>query len=257
MIQIDQDGLSPGTPGVSRTDGLATGALVTLTNTGSGATAFRLLWVPPGDTTAVPSLAPTDDPKVWTFSPTENQYGSYRIELVETGEIRVLVIRTPNLGLVIPAFSERGDPGANLMIADAAQIDAAENNAVDYAESALNSLQYAGWWRALHEVITRIDAPVEPLYVSAVLGRNDEYLLCCSSTFLNLAAPNILLSYTTAVGNQTRELLRGTLGSDVWSLGFFGAPPVTRPSITGTTTQQQVDSLVAALTALGLVTDDR
>jgi hypothetical protein len=157
-IQIDQDGLSPGTPGVSRTDGLATGALVTLTNTGSGATTFRLLWTPPGDTTAVSSLEQTEDPKAWTFSPSPNEYGSYRIELVETGEIRVLVMRTPNLGLVIPAFGERGDPGANLMIADAAQINAAENNATDYGNLALNYRQYAGWWRALHEVITSVDS---------------------------------------------------------------------------------------------------
>jgi hypothetical protein len=40
-------------------------------------------------------------------------------------------------------------------------------------------------------------------------------------------------------------------------MGFFGAEPIPHPSVTGTTTQQQVDSLVAALTALGLVTDNR
>jgi hypothetical protein len=37
----------------------------------------------------------------------------------------------------------------------------------------------------------------------------------------------------------------------------FAAIPVARPSITGTTTEEQVDSLVAALAALGLVMDDR
>lgn len=84
QIRIDQEGLPEGTPGVSRTDGLDTGALVTLTNTGSGSTtAFRLLWVPPGDTTAVATLEPTDDPRVWTFAPTPGVYGSYRVELVE------------------------------------------------------------------------------------------------------------------------------------------------------------------------------
>lgn len=41
------------------------------------------------------------------------------------------------------------------------------------------------------------------------------------------------------------------------TLGFFAVPPVLRQSITGATTQDQVDSLVAALAALGLVTDDR
>ena len=40
-------------------------------------------------------------------------------------------------------------------------------------------------------------------------------------------------------------------------LGFYNAAPVARPVITGATTQQQVDSLVSALVALGLVTDGR
>lgn len=40
-------------------------------------------------------------------------------------------------------------------------------------------------------------------------------------------------------------------------LGFFGAAAVDKQSITGATTQLQVDSIVAALVALGLVSDDR
>lgn len=39
--------------------------------------------------------------------------------------------------------------------------------------------------------------------------------------------------------------------------GFFGAAPVVKQSITGATTQLQVDSIVAALVAFGLVSDDR
>lgn len=39
--------------------------------------------------------------------------------------------------------------------------------------------------------------------------------------------------------------------------GFLGAVPVVQQSITGLTTQDQVDSLVAALVAFGFVTDDR
>jgi hypothetical protein len=41
------------------------------------------------------------------------------------------------------------------------------------------------------------------------------------------------------------------------SIGFFDAVPALQQSITGATTQDQVDSLVAALVALGLATDDR
>lgn len=165
QLQIDQVGLPEGTPGKSRTDGLDTGALVTLTNTGLGTTTtFRLLWVPPGDTTAVASLAATEDPKVWTFEPTSEVYGSYRIELVENEglvtekrERRVLVVRTPNLGLVIPALNERGSSKASLLEADAAIIEAAENNADDYEDEALNDLPYAAWWRSIHELATAVD----------------------------------------------------------------------------------------------------
>lgn len=106
QLRIDQAGLPAGTPGKSRTDGLDTGAVVTLTNTGLGTTTtFRLLWVPPGDTTAATSLAATGDPKVWTFTPTEEVYGSYRVELVENEglvtekrERRVLDLVAASLG---------------------------------------------------------------------------------------------------------------------------------------------------------------
>jgi hypothetical protein len=47
------------------------------------------------------------------------------------------------------------------------------------------------------------------------------------------------------------------LACDATGLGFFGATPVAPPSITGATAQDQIDSLVAALAALGLVTDAR
>lgn len=53
------------------------------------------------------------------------------------------------------------------------------------------------------------------------------------------------------------EILRLGLEGDIPTIGFLGPqPPVPRQSITGETTQGQVNSLVAALSALGLVTDD-
>lgn len=45
-------------------------------------------------------------------------------------------------------------------------------------------------------------------------------------------------------------------GNDT-GLGFFGGAPTGRGSITGATIQQQIDSIVSALVALNLVTDDR
>jgi hypothetical protein len=202
-LKIDQVGLPEGEPGRSRTDGKADGSFVTLTDTtpGSGTTEFRLLWTPPVDAGAVASLAASGDPKVWTFTPTAGKYGTYLVELVrhdasllsETRERRVIVMRTPNLGLVIPALGERGYPTASLD--NSGGEEWVDNNATDFANPALNAVPFAAWWRAIHELITRLDAAV--------------------------------------------------------------IPPGPRPSITGTTTQEQVDALVAALVALGLATDDR
>lgn len=162
-IKIDQEGLSEGSPGRSRTDGLATGARVTLTNTEPGtATRFNLPWAPPGDTTALSSLVATEDPNVWTFDPTPDVYGSYLIELIvdeglvtETRTSRILAVRTPRHRLVIPALNERGDSRATLQN----QTDS-DNNAIDYIDATLNAVPQAAWWRALHELFMVVDSSV-------------------------------------------------------------------------------------------------
>jgi hypothetical protein len=160
-IKIDQVGLPPGTPGVARTDGLDTGALVTLENVGSeGVTEFRLLWGPPDDTTARASLAPTVNPDIWTFSPSAGCYGTYLVELVENGvslERRTFGIRTPSKRLLIPALNERGSREASWQNDGSDQIELSQNNAVDFDDVALNALNYAGWWRAEHELYRAVE----------------------------------------------------------------------------------------------------
>lgn len=167
QVKIDQVGLPAGVAGKSRTNGLATGAVVTLTNTGSGSTTrFRFVWVPPDDTAVLGTLIQTG-PKVWTFTPGVNKFGSYLVELIEDEglptekrERRVFGVRTALLGALIPALNERGDPTASLLAAGAAQIEAADNNADDYAEAALNTVRYAAWWRAHADLVKRIEAIV-------------------------------------------------------------------------------------------------
>jgi hypothetical protein len=61
--------------------------------------------------------------------------------------------------------------------------------------------------------------------------------------------------YSEPTGNLTAFQMGGLAGEV--TMAFFGVPLVTRPSITGVTPTDQIDSLVAALVALGLVTDDR
>jgi hypothetical protein len=166
QVKIDQATLAPaGTAGKSRTDGKSGGQLVTLTNTGLGTTTrFRLLWVPPGDTTAVASLVQTG-PKVWTFSPTASQPGTYRIQLIEDEgrpserrEVRTFKVRTPIFGLTIPALNEVGDASASMVNAGAAQIEAAEDNADDYTIASLNTRRFAAWWRWVHELTLALEA---------------------------------------------------------------------------------------------------
>lgn len=155
-IKISQAGLSAGVAGRSRTDGLATGALVTVEDvSGAGTSTFHLLWGPPEDTTSEASLAATGDPDIWTFSPTAAAYGSYVIELREDGvpvERRIFGIRTPANHLLIPALNERASRHAVWDNDGADQIELCEQNANDFPLSVLNSFRYAGWWRSLYEL---------------------------------------------------------------------------------------------------------
>lgn len=64
---------------------------------------------------------------------------------------------------------------------------------------------------------------------------------------------------TLSSADGTRAIVVDASGVRVHcsALGFYDVAPVARPVITGVLTQQQVDSLVSALVALGLVTDGR
>lgn len=167
-IRITQAGLSAGAIGRSRTDGLDTGATVTIENTGPGPTEFRLLWVPLGDTTAAASLAATVDPEIWEFEPTAECYGCYRIELIEAAgtpseyrEIRIFGVRTPNRQILIPAFNTKASKIASLENSGSDQVDASEDNSTDYT-GALATLDYTGTWRALHELAMAVDNGAVP-----------------------------------------------------------------------------------------------
>lgn len=285
FLRIDQVGLPPGTPGRSRTDGLANGANITLTDTspGSGTTEFRLLWTPPVDAVAVASLAASVDPKVWTFQPTAGKYGTYLVELVRradpslltvTRERRVIVMRTPNLGLVIPALGELGYPTASL--ADAGGAELVDNNATDFGNPAMNAVPYAAWWRAIHELIMTVDAagsggggteipdgsivgqptvwdgaawvPLEPgqqLVIDRLASPTG--MLVEPQGEYRVTAPAIVLDTSPYGGALT---LAGN------EIGFFDKAPVARPTLTageGTAVEQ----VIAALVTLGLIVDDR
>jgi hypothetical protein len=161
-IKIDQVGLPAGVAGRARTDGLQSGDIVTLTDvSGTGNSTFHLLWGPPDDPVAEPSLAPTGDPNVWTFEPNSGSEGSYLIELRENGdpvERRIFGIRTASNHLLIPAFNERASRHAGWQNDGTDQAELSDNNAIDYAEASLNVTPYAGWWRSLAELYRVVEA---------------------------------------------------------------------------------------------------
>lgn len=165
VIRIDQVGLPAGVAGQSRSDGLDTGALVTLTSTGGGVThTFTLLWVPDADTTAVSSLAPTGTPSVWTFTPDTGVFGTYRIELIvdaglptEDRSVRLFSIRTAAKSLRIPALNERADPRATLDLDGVDQIESSEDNEPE-AGGPFAAGNYGGWYRSLRELYEAVEA---------------------------------------------------------------------------------------------------
>ena len=72
------------------------------------------------------------------------------------------------------------------------------------------------------------------------------------------AQSGIMHSFGSTHEAENVEILRlGLDGGGAPTIGFLGAGRVTRQSITGVTTQEQIDSIVSALVELGLVADDR
>lgn len=163
-IKIDQVGRPAGVAGQSRSDGLATGAVVTLTSTVPGTTnTWELLWTPDADTTAVPTLVLSGVTS--TFTPTAGVYGTYRIKLTvdatlvtESISIRTLSILTPIRSLRIPALNERANPDATLATGSIYVAESETNEPVAGGHFVGGS--YGGWYAALVDLITKFEALV-------------------------------------------------------------------------------------------------
>lgn len=167
IIKIDQAGLPAGVAGKSRSDGLATGALVTIASMGAGAVhALELLWVPDDDATVVASLVQTS-PTTWTFAPQALRYGTYRLRLTVDGvsNVRTYSIRTPKRGLRIPALNEVASKLASLpQAALSAAALAALRQSSEFNEDTPGSVpfaagNYGGWYSALRELFLAADNP--------------------------------------------------------------------------------------------------
>lgn len=162
---IDQAGLPAGTAGKARTDGLATGALVTLTSAGGGTThRFQLLWAPTAAWATAPASLTQTTPTTWTFTPPAGVYGTYRIELIvdeglstEDRQIRIFGVRTPVKGLRLPALNEIASSLATLLDNGADQIAASEANE-NIVGGPFAAGNYGGWYPELELAFDEIEA---------------------------------------------------------------------------------------------------
>lgn len=172
IIRITQVGLGAGTDDKTRTDGLLTGGKVTVDSTGAGALHdLQLLWIPDGDAGFAASFVQTF-PTQWTWVPTPGAPGTYIILLDVDGDtsIRLLRMRTANLGLMVLGLNELGDPAGSLLNNGAAVIAASQDNENELALlAALAALtptlipkpfltgNYGAWYRMLRDMAVELD----------------------------------------------------------------------------------------------------
>ena len=249
-IKIDQVGLPAGVAGRSRSDGLATGALVTLEDvSGTGSSTFHLLWGPVEDTTAEASLAVTGDPDIWTFSPTAAAYGSYEIELRDDGipvERRIFGIRTPANQLLIPALNERASRHAGWHNDGADQIDLCEQNANDFPLAALNNYRYAGWWRSLYELYRVVEFGIGSIANNA-LALIKLVKIPAKSILANTS--NVLADVTTLAGSAAYQYPRVNAANNALEMATLSAHASTSIVYDGASNTWQRAALTGAVTA--------
>lgn len=161
---INQAGIAPGVAGQSRSDGLRTGALVTVTHDAADAvfTEFSLLWAPTDDFTAASSFAQVGTHATFSPDPT-SKGGTYRIRMrvstasTTTDVIRLFAVRTAIANLRIPALNERADETASLTNHGASTIAASEFNEPSISGPFAGG-NYGGWYSAINELATKVES---------------------------------------------------------------------------------------------------
>lgn len=225
--RIDQAGRPAGTPGVARTDGLDTGAQVTVTIITPGAVnAVRVLWKPSADAA---SVVVDFGGGVFKFSPSPKVYGTWIIQIEVDGDTDEMVfgVRTPRLGILIPAFNEIADPNASLYLNGPDQVDASQNNEPYAANPAIN---YAGWWPAMENAMLKIDAIGR---VNAVITFGDSPYTAVPGEYVEVDTSGgdvtVLLPTTAGDGEdvQVKHLVSGNrLTLDGQGIDIDGVPTV-------------------------------
>jgi hypothetical protein len=114
-ITFDQVGLSAGVTDTSRSDGLANGAVVTITvSPGGGVVEF--VDVPDVGGSSTSTLHQVNV-VTWAFTPTSQVYGTWLVQYTPVAGNpvrRTFAVRTPRAGLRVPAFNEKSSIVATL-----------------------------------------------------------------------------------------------------------------------------------------------
>lgn len=250
-MQIDQAGLSVGTPGFARPDLLSNGATVSLTDTtAGGTTSFQILYRPPADNTAVETLATTADNHVWTFTATSGVEGPYRVRLqhiLPNGtvleEIRILGFSTGGNGAIPPAPNEKADPTASeLNKTDSAIIFSSERNwpTTDYPSGNpygwANSVAGGG---AVNSVFSRTGSVV------AVSGDYSASLVTNNSSVTGATVKDALNTLLTGAVTS----VFGRTGVVTAVAGDYVASKVTNDSsVSGSTVKDALNTLLSTTT---------
>lgn len=164
QIIFDQVGLGAGVAGKSRSDGLANGAIVTVTNASGNPCRVEWWWYPPDDTAVAATLV-QNGPDEWQFDPTAARYGEYAVRMIEdegleteTEDIKSFGIRLPTSNLLIPAFNSRGDYSVNRSSTTGEKNAAAAisfNNEPLPDDAAVN---WANWWQSMNELFKYVES---------------------------------------------------------------------------------------------------
>ena len=169
QITFDQTGLPAGVPGRARTDGLDTGALVTISNGSGNPCRCELWWYPPDDSGVAASLTQVA-PNQWTIQPTATTYGEYAVRMIEdegtlneTEDIKIFGIRYPSSGLLITALNSRGDLTVNRASSTAQKTLAAQLSFNNEPLPDDPTIDYANWWQQQRELYSVVDATVDAL----------------------------------------------------------------------------------------------
>lgn len=161
-ILFDQIGLPAGISGRARSDGLDTGATVTITNASGQPCRCEFWWIPPDDTVAALSQ---NSAIQWEFDPEAARYGEYIVRMIEaegtaseTEDIKSFGVRLPSSGLLITGFNSKGDFDVNLASSGADKVQAA---LIAFQNEPLPDnglIDYVNWWQSQRELYQLIES---------------------------------------------------------------------------------------------------